>query len=59
MTPAPLSAHHGRAVRRARSMPAASAPASRSVRREECRRAWRAERAAARLALRAAAGVTP
>jgi hypothetical protein len=53
MTPAPLSPRHAHAIARARAVPAAAVPANRRTARDAGRRAWRAERAAARAALRA------
>lgn len=54
MTPAAIDAHHGRAVRLARSVPPAAGRASRRPAKDAKRRAWRAERQAARAAIRAA-----
>lgn len=54
MTPPIIDAHHGRAVRLARSVPAPHGPAGRRPGKDARRRAWRAERQAARAAIRAA-----
>ena len=54
MTPAAIDAHHGRRVRLARSVPTPHGPAGRRPGKDARRRAWRAERQAARAAIRAA-----